>query len=170
MRTNLKCLICVAVLLFIGTAESQAQKVAISTNSLGWLVLSPNINLEVALSQHNTISLEAYALPWNISNKFSVAHFTISPEYKYYFTMPFYGHYLGANLMYSTYDRVKDSQTKRGNLIAAGVTYGYSFIIGKRWNITPTVGAGVGVDISEGKRKFVVVPTKIGVNFQMLIR
>lgn len=157
-------------LLICSVTDCRAQKVAVSTNSLGWLVLSPNVNLEVALDRHNTLSVEAYALPWNINSKFSVAHFTISPEYKYYFTMPYYGHYLGANLLYSTYDRIKDSQTKRGNLIAAGVTYGYSIIIGKRWNLVPNIGAGVGVDFSNGKRKFLFVPTKIGVNIQLLIR
>ena len=55
-------------------------------------------------------------------------------------------------------------------IVAAGATYGYSLILGKRWNLVPTVGVGVGINRVNGKNEFLVIPTKIGVNIQMVVR
>ena len=160
----------VIVFLLLLSVDGKAQRVAVSTNLLGWGTLSPNFNLELAVSQHNSLSIEAYALPFNINNKFSVSHFTISPEYKYWFTMPFFGHFAGANLLYSTYERVINSKSTVGKMVAAGATYGYSIILGKRWNLVPTVGVGVGINRVNGKNEFLIIPTKVGVNIQMVVR
>ncbi len=159
-----------ALILIALPKECKAQRLAVSTNAVYWGILSPNMNVEFALGRHSTISMEAAAAPWNINNRYSISHITVTPDYKYWFTMPFFGHFTGANLLYSSYRRIKDSQEKTGNIVALGATYGYAFIINRRFNIVPTIGLGAGVDFSEDKCRIVPVPTRIGVNFQFVIK
>ena len=154
----------------IASLNCQAQRLAVSTNAVYWGMLSPNMNVEVALGRHSSVSLEAAALPWNINDKYSIAHITVSPDYKYWFTMPFYGHYAGVNALYSSYQQTKDSQTKTGNIVALGGTYGYALLLNRRWNIVPNIGFGAGIDFRDGKREIVFVPTRIGINFQMVVK
>lgn len=170
VKNNIKQAILLAILLTAISFNCNAQRVAVSTNAIYWGMLSPNLSVELGLSRHSSVSLEASALPWNINDKFSIAHLSVVPEYKYWFTMPFYGHYTGVNALYSSYQRVKDSVEKTGNIIALGVSYGYAFIINKRWNIVPHIAIGGGIDFSSGKREFVFVPTKAGINLQMVIK
>lgn len=158
------------LLLFVLSIECKAQRIAVSTNAVQWGMLSPNMNVEFSLSRHSTISFEAAACPWNINEKYSVSHLSISPDYKYWFTMPFFGHFAGANLLYSSYRQIKDSIEKTGNIVALGATYGYAFIINKRLNIVPTIGLGAGLDLSENKCNIIPVPTRIGVNIQMVLK
>ena len=168
-RHKIILLIITALSLFI-SVNSYAQRLAVSTNAIGWATLSPNVSVDMAFSRHSSVAMEVSVAPWNVSDKFSVAHLTISPEYKYWFTMPFYGHYAGVNALYSSYNRVKDYQDKQGNIIAIGATYGYAFLINRKWNIVPNIGVGAGCNFTGGKREFIVVPTKVGINFQMVIK
>ena len=128
------------------------------------------MNIELALSRHSSVSIEAAAMPWNVNNKYSIAHISISPDYKYWFAMPFYGHYAGINALYSSYEQIKDYEVKTGNIVAIGGTYGYSFLINRHWNIVPNIGFGAGIDFRNGQRKIVAVPTRLGINFQMVIK
>ena len=158
------------LLLCLFSSNCKAQRLAVHTNAVSWGVLSPNIGIELALSRHSSVSIEASALPWNINDKYSVSHITVSPDYKYWFTMPFFGHFAGANILYSTYERVINSKSTVGKMVAAGAKYGYSLILSKRWNLVPTVGVGVGINRVNGKNEFLIIPTKIGVNIQMVVR
>ena len=170
MKSNKVLTIIFTAICIIASFNCKAQRLAVSTNAVYWGTLSPNLNVEVAFSRHSSFSLEAAALPWNINQKFSVSHITISPDYKYWFTMPFFGHFAGANLLYSSYRQIKDSIEKTGNIVALGATYGYAFIINKRLNIVPTIGLGAGLDLSENKCNIIPVPTRIGVNIQMVLK
>lgn len=158
------------LLLCLFSSNCKAQRLAVHTNAVSWGVLSPNLGIELALSRHSSVSIEASALPWNINDKYSVSHITVSPDYKYWFTMPFFGHFAGINALYSSYNQIKQGTEKTGNLVALGATYGYAFLLNRRWNIVPTIGLGGGLDLSDNSCKFVAVPTRIGVNIQMVIK
>ena len=148
----------------------KAQRLAVSTNTLEYLVLSPNIEVEFALTHHHTLSLNGSIAPWNVSKKYSVSHMSVSPEWKYWLKLPFYGHYFGANLKYSVYDIFWNSNKIEGNIFSVGPTYGYSFIIGKKWNLVPNFGIGAGVDFRAGAPRIVPIVTKFGLNIQMVVR
>ena len=162
-------IVCVVVAILMSSFCGKAQRVAISTDVVQWALVSPNLGFEVALSQHHAFAFSASTCPVKVSDRLSVTHLSVLPEYKYWFRMPFYGHYAGANLIYSSYDIGGSRYVRTGNLIAACANYGYSFIIGRRWNIIPHAGLGIGVDVSD-KTSFIPLVAKIGVNIQMVVK
>lgn len=162
-------IVCVVVAILLSSFCGKAQRVAVSTDVVQWATVSPNLGFEVALSQHHAFAFSASTCPVKVSDRLSVTHLSVLPEYRYWFRMPFYGHYTGANLIYSSYDIGGSRYVRTGNLIAACANYGYSFIIGRRWNIIPHAGLGIGVDVSD-KASFIPLVAKIGVNIQMVVK
>ena len=162
-------LMTVVLLVFISQEEVKAQRFAVSTNALEWLTLSPNLSFDMAFSQHHAFSMSASASPWKISDNLRLQHITVSPEYRYWFRMPFYGHFMGANLIYSSYDFSLGGFDRRNDLLAAGVTYGHSLMLGKRWNIVPVIGLGAGVEVAD-KVRVVPAVTRLGVNIQLVVK
>lgn len=155
--------------LLLLSGEAKAQRLAVSTNGLEWLTLSPNASFDVAFTQHHTFSMSVSTQPWRLSQNFFMSHITISPEYRYWFRMPFYRSFVGANLTYSGYDLSLFGFDRKGELFAAGVTYGYSFLMGKRWNLVPFLGAGVGMELAD-KVSFIPVIARLGLNIQLVIK
>lgn len=164
-----KYILCVVAVIFGLSFEGKAQKLAVSSDALHWAALSPDLGLELVISRHNSISVSASTCPFNISEKFTFNHLTISPEYKYWFEMPFFGHYAGADILYTSYKVRKDDNGMSGNLVAACANYGYSLILGKRWNMVPHAGVGVGVNFGE-KTSFVPFILRVGINFQFVVK
>lgn len=162
-------IVCVVVAILLSSFCGKAQRVAVSTDVVQWATVSPNLGFEVALSQHHAFAFSASTCPVKVSDRLSVTHLSVLPEYRYWFRMPFYGHYTGANLIYSSYDIGGSRYVRTGNLIAACANYGYSFIIGRRWNIIPHAGLGIGVDVSD-KTSFIPLVARIGVNIQMVVK
>ena len=169
---RLKCfkyIVCLVTVVLLASHEGKAQRAAVTTDVLQWAAVSPNVGFEVAVSQHNAFVFSASVCPVQVSDRLSVSHISISPEYRYWFKMPFYGHYAGADLLYSSYDISGSLYQRAGNLLAACADYGYSFIIGRRWNIVPHAGAGIGVDFGD-KVSFIPLVVKIGINIQLVVK
>lgn len=168
-KKTVRYIVCVVMAILLSSFCGKAQRVAVSTDVVQWATVSPNLGFEVALSQHHAFAFSASTCPVKVSDRLSVTHLSVLPEYRYWFRMPFYGHYTGANLIYSSYDIGGSRYVRTGNLIAACANYGYSFIIGRRWNIIPHAGLGIGVDVSD-KTSFIPLVAKIGVNIQMVVK
>ena len=164
-----KLAVCVIMACLVFSHEGKAQRFAVSTDALQWGLVSPNLGFEAAIAQHHGLSFSASAAPFRISDGFSFRHLTVAPEYKYWFNMPFYGHYAGASVLYSSYDIHAGKIARTGNLIAACATYGYSLIIGRRWNLVPHAGIGVGIDAG-AKTAFVPLVAKLGINIQLMVK
>ena len=148
--------------------DAKAQRFAVSTNVLELAMLSPNLSLDMAFAQHHSLSFSASAAPWQSASETYLKHFSWSPEYKYWLTMPFYKSYIGAKLFYSSYDLNTKQNTYKGNVAALLADYGYSFILSKRWNITPTIAAGAGYNVAEVNK--IVPVVSLGVNIQIVVK
>ena len=148
--------------------ESKAQRLAVSTNALEYLVLSPNITIDAAFSRHHAVSVSVSACPWEYSENTYLRHFTWSPEYKYWLTMLFYRSYIGGKLLYSSYDLGTKKLSKKGIVTAVLADYGYSFILSKRFNVIPSVGLGAGYNFAETNK--IVPVVSIGVNAQIVLK
>ena len=164
-----KYLVCMMAAALLSAQYVRAQRVAVSTDMLQWALVSPNLGFEIALSRHHAFAFSASTCPVKVSDRLSVSHLSVRPEYKYWLRMPYYGHYVGADMLYSSYEIGGSLYTRAGNLVAAGVNYGYSFIIGRRWNVVPHVGVGIGVDVGE-TTSFVPLVPRVGVNIQMVVK
>ena len=161
--------ICVVFALTLCSQKMSAQRFAVSTDLVQWALVSPNATLEMTMAQHHAFAISASVAPWMPSEKFSISHLTFAPEYKYWFEMPYYGHYSGCNLLYSAYAfSGTKSKYRRGSLVAACANYGYSVLLSKRWNFVPFVGLGVGMNF--GETNSVVPVARIGLNFQLVVK
>ena len=122
-----------------------------------------------------------------------LVHWIAMPEFRYWTCQRFNGHFLGVHALYSNYnigshnlpllfgDGSGDSRFE-GWATGGGVSYGYSVILGKRWNLEFTVGVGVmylnydryeclrcgKIEQRDGSRLY-FGPTKAGITLSFLI-
>lgn len=152
----------------------KAQKIALKTNALEWLCLSPNAGLETRLSKHFSLNLEASGSVAKFSDK-RLRHFTFRPELRYWFSGRMQAHhFVGLMPLGTAYDVKLDKTRHQGWGLGLGVTYGYSLVLGRCFSLEGTVGAGV-LNYEEKKynesekgetiyRKKALLPLKLGIS------
>lgn len=139
------------------TLSAQAQQVTVSNNLLYDAWLTPNLRLGLRLSPHWSVGVTGGYRPWPADDHRSRKwkHLLVSPDVRYWTDSVNVHHFLGLNLIYSHYNvadvkfpfglykSVRDER-RQGDLGALGVFYGYSWPLGRYWNIEALIGAAVG--------------------------
>ena len=139
------------------TTRVSAQQVTISNNLLYDAWLTPNLRLGVRTSPHWSLGFTAGYRPWPTSDNTTRKwrHLLLSPEVRYWTDSVNVHHFIGMNLIYSHYNvgdvkfpfgmykSVRDER-RQGDLGAIGAFYGYSWPLGRHWNIEALIGAAVG--------------------------
>lgn len=168
-----------------------AQKVALKTNLAYWATSTLNIGGEVKLNNKTTLDLTVGYNPFTWSDNQKWKHWLVMPEVRYYLCESFNGHFFGLHTGYSEYNiggvplfYNKDTKDYRyeGWGIGAGLSYGYQWILGNRWNLEATIGYGVvytkydkyiqnrcGAHLG-GFDNLFLAPTKLGISFIYFIR
>ncbi len=136
----------IPLLLFILTAQNvKAQRVAMKTNTLEYLVLSPNLTVEARLSKVLSLQLGVAANP--ITKPIAglrASNFRVEPELRYWFNRPMARHFLAVSATAGFYSLKLNDRIYRGDVVAAGISYGYSLVLSKHWNMEAEVGVGLG--------------------------
>ena len=138
-------------------ADASAQQVTISNNLLYDAWLTPNLRVGYRLSPQWSVGLTAGYRPWPTSDETTrkYRHLLLSPEVRYWTDSVNVHHFFGVNLIYSHYNvggitfpfglyKSVREERKQGDLGALGVFYGYSWPLGRYWNIEAVIGAAVG--------------------------
>lgn len=134
-----------------------AQQVTISNNLLYDAWLTPNLRMGVRLAPHWSMGVTAGYRPWPTDDHKSKKwkHLLVSPDLRYWTDSVNVHHFFGVNLIYSHYN-VADvkfpfglyksvrNERRQGDLGALGVYYGYSWPLGRHWNIEALIGVAVG--------------------------
>ena len=189
-----KLLLISLVLSVWGAGSVYAQKVAVKTNLLYWATSTPNIGFEFGLGERTTLELSGGYNPWtlNKSENRKFKHFLVAPEFRYWLCEGFQGHFFGIHAGYGEYNisgigmpfkaGITRNNRYQGWGVGAGIAYGYSWIIGKRWNLEATVGVGyiyTEYDKYECRTcgrfkgfdsKHYFGPTKLGISFVYMIK
>ena len=160
--------VCIIAAFFFCAVGAKAQRFAVNTDIVQWAIASPNLGFEVSVEQHHAIAFSASVAPLKITEKAYIRKLTLEPQYKYWFRMPYFGHYVGASMIYSSYDLAFGTYARTGNLVGATANYGYSLILGRRWNLVPHVGLGAGLDCGQQTRFAPIA--KIGINIQLVVK
>lgn len=149
-----KLVLCSLLASLWGAGQSFAQDIAVKTNLPYWLTTTPNIGLEFGLGKRTTISLTGGYNPWTLDKDANrkVKHWMVMPEFRYWLCENFNGHFFGLHSGYTFYnisavripfqDKSTAQHRFQGWATGVGISYGYSWIIGKRWNIEATLGFG----------------------------
>ena len=139
------------------TTETLAQKVTVSNNLLYDATLTPNLRVGVRLSPRWSLGLTGGYRPWPTSDEQSTKwkHLLVSPDLRYWVDSvnvhhffginPIYAHYniSGIKLPFNLYQLDKESRYQ-GDFGGLGVFYGYSWPLGRHWNIEALIGGIVG--------------------------
>ncbi|WP_297907514.1 DUF3575 domain-containing protein [uncultured Parabacteroides sp.] len=154
LLTGLLCVITSATLLAqTALQEDQGAVVGIKTNALYWSTTTPNLGLEFRLARHWSLDLEAGLNPFSSKRDDgsfgrSIKHFRLHPEARYWFCEAFDGHFLGLHVPYLIYNvsDIKWLGTENGRHqgwgTGAGISYGYSWVLGRNWNVEASLGVG----------------------------
>ena len=126
----------------------------IGNNLLYDATLTPNLRIGIRLAEHWSAGLTAGYRPWPTDDETNTKwrHLLLFPDIRYWFKGVNTGHFIGGNLIYAhynianvdpiIYNAAKDIR-RQGDLGAVGAFYGYSWPLGRYWNIEAQIGAAV---------------------------
>lgn len=171
------------IFVILAAHTMHAQRVALKTNALYWATLSPNLGTEFRISRHYTLNLEVAGNPFKISDKFKTHFAGASPELRYWFSgRPQTRHFAGIMGLAAGYSLGINDVHHRGTAWGGGLTYGYSFVLSKRWSLETSVGAGVlkieekkyhtgdEVPATANRSKIIFAPMKLGISFVYILK
>lgn len=164
--------------------ETYLPKFAIKTNALYLATTTPNLGIEFALAKKLTLDVSGNYNPWKFSDNRQIKHWLVQPELRYWLCERFNGSFLGIHGLYGDLDFNNldvlglDRYRYDGPFYGGGISYGYQWIISKRWSMEATIGLGfIRFDYdkyapnSEGGEKIehekwdFYGPTKLGLSF-----
>lgn len=140
----------IAVLLLFNLLPQglRAQQIGITTNALYWLTVTPNAGVEYAFNRQMSLAGQVQYNPFTFKDNRKWKHWLVQPEYRYWFSEAFKGHYLGGHLSVGGYNfgnlpfgGMKEYRYQ-GYLYGTGFSYGYQWIVGNRVNIGAEIGFG----------------------------
>lgn len=170
---------------------ARGQNFAVKTNLLADALLNVNLGVEAGLAPRWSLDLTGGFNNWTV-NGHKWKHWLVQPEARYWFCDRFAGHFLGLHALGGQYNfgntknnvsflgtdfSVFTDNRHQGWFAGAGIAYGYSFILGRHWNLELELGlgyvytrydvyecAGCGKKVEEGREHHYVGPTKAAVN------
>ncbi len=133
----------IAILLcLLPCKKAAAQQVAIRANALSLALLTPELGVDVITGEHTSLLFSAFGhyKPYGVNSKM----WGLQGEFRYWFNgRPLTREYIGATVVGTSYDMNFTSRVYAGTAIGLGVIGGYSFILGERWSLDLTAGAGL---------------------------
>ena len=123
--------------------EMKAQKLVLKTNLLSWMTTTVNAGAEIKVAPLWTAEMNVMYKPWHFlpDNK-KMGGLLIQPEIRYWLCQPFYHDYIGFHIHYGDYNGGFSRYRYQGNLFGAGFSYGYQWILGRKWNLEVNAGLG----------------------------
>lgn len=148
----------VSMLIVMGIPFLLAQDVAVKTNLLDDAVLlTANVGVEVGLEPKWTLEVSGNMNAWELSGGKEWKHWLVQPEARYWLCQRFAGHFVGAHLLGGQFNignvdipfkflgtnfkELKDYRWQ-GWMAGAGVAYGYTWILDRRWSLEGEIGIG----------------------------
>ncbi len=184
MKTRICSLLaCVVALWALSTQELSAQMVAVRTDALKDLLLTPNVGLDFVVGERYTLGAEVafnhnpYGLKMQMTS--------VTPEFRYWFNgRPFTRQYIGIVANMTGYNIALNNH-HHGDALGIGLSFGHVWTLTKRWNIDLTGSLGmIGyrekfyykydniADYGEraNARGYVLLPVRLGVSVVYVLR
>ena len=143
---SLRLLCALALLLGAFAAQNTyAQRLALKTNALEYLTLSPNLTLEARLSRVLTLQLGLGGNPITKPiGDFKATNFRVEPELRYWFNRPMARHFVTLSATAGFYNLQLKDRLYQGDVIMGGISYGYALVLSRHWNMEAEIGVGLG--------------------------
>lgn len=130
---------------FVPVRHHEDRFLAVKTNIVPWAAGIINIEGEIQIQKHLSISLPVWWSPYFISEKFAPRVLLVQPELRFWLKSAGRGHFFGVHGGIAWYNlrlndfRYQDTGTP---LWDAGISYGYSLRLSNSLNAEFTIGAG----------------------------
>ena len=146
----------IAILATAFSTSVNAQSAGIKTNLLYDATGTVNLGVEAGLAPKWSLDLSGNFNGWTDKNQIW-KHWLFQPEARYWFCDRFAGHFLGFHAMGGQFNvgRLKHTadflgtpfhilkqNRAQGWAVGAGIAYGYTWILGKHWNLEAEIGVG----------------------------
>ncbi len=132
----------IIVATFLISVSASAQQIAVKTNLLSDVVLTPSLGLELVTGEHMSLDFTFYGnyIPFWVNS--TVLAF--QPECRYWFNgRPMTREYIGIAALATIYDIALGKYVYDGEAAGGGFTGGYVFNLTDRWNVELSGGVGV---------------------------
>lgn len=170
------------IIFILSASGTFAQKLAVKTNAAYWATTTLNLGTELAIAPKMTIDITGNYNPFTFSNNKKIMHWAIQPEWRYWTCQRFAGHFFGVHAHYGRYNGGLEKYRYKGWFVGGGISYGYQWILGKRWNLETELGVGYayldydkhmrkacGKFINTGHKNY-IGPTKLSLSILYFIR
>lgn len=174
-----------ALILLLVPLRAQCQKVALSTNVMGYLNLGTlNMEASYSLSRHFTVNAGVKYNPFSFpvgkyGDRMQNRQQTYAVGARYWPWYVYSGWWVAAKAQYSEYNTggIVSADTMEGDRVGGGITAGYSYMLNPHFNIEVGAGAWMGNDrytqytcptcgrIVEKGDRFFILPNDIIVSF-----
>ena len=149
--------IAVILLILLMPFRSDAQDVALKTNLLYDATLTVNIGGEIAVAPRWSVDPSGNFNGWTLDDARRWKHWLVQPELRYWLCSAMGGHFFGIHALGGQYNvgHIHNSvkflgtdfsgltdQRYQGWAVGAGIAYGYSWMLGKHWNVEAEIGIG----------------------------
>ena len=121
--------------------RASAQIFAVRANALAACSATLNVGAETALTDNWSLELSGYWNPVQTAS-LSMNFHAVQLGSRYWFYESFVGHFIGQHLTYAGYDLGSRTKRYKGNAYGLGVSYGYAWMLSKRWNVAVEAGVG----------------------------
>lgn len=126
-----------------------AQQTAMKSNVLFWAATTPNLGVEVGITERFTLDIGGAYNAWKFKNNMKLNLYLIQPEFRYWPCQKFEGHFFGIHGHFGHYNIGQipfisgmKELVYRGDLYGGGVSYDYHWVLGERWGMEVTGGVG----------------------------
>lgn len=176
-------LACVVALWALSTQELSAQMIAVRTDALKDLMLTPNVGVDFVVGERYTLGAEVafnhnpYGLKMQLTS--------VTPEFRYWFNgRPLTRQYVGVVANITGY-KLDLNNHHHGDAYGVGISFGHVWTLTERWNIDLTGSLGVigyrekfyykhdnFADYGErvNARGYLLLPIRLGVSVVYVIR
>ena len=162
--------------------RTAAQFFGVRANALTALTGTVAVGAEAALTDNWTVETSAY---WNPirTERLTTQVGAVQLGVRHWFYEDFVGHFLGLHASWVDYRIGNRRRTYDGRAYCIGISYGYAWILSKRWNLVVEAGAGLyrtrdtrrdpvtsdwGDRYIRHARRWTLAPSKLEVSFNYL--
>ncbi len=138
----MKKIMILAALSLLCAGAARAQFYAVKANAAGWAAGTVNGGVELSLGKQWSVEASGY---WNPirTERFSARAWWVQPAVRRWRYEHFVGPFFAAHPAYGRYDVGNDRWHYKGWLAGLGASYGYTWLLSKRWNLTAEGGLGL---------------------------
>lgn len=176
------------IMWLVASISMSAQNLGIKTNLLYDATLTINAGVEMQIAPKWTLDISGNLNLWTLSDQRRWKHWMLQPEARYWLCEPTHGHFFAGHLIGGQFNagawpmksgwlgRMHDNRYQ-GWGAGLGAGYGYSWILGRHWNLEAEIGlgyifrrydkyqcAGCGKKIKSGQNGHYFGPTKAAIN------